>query len=346
MQSMENDVIVVGAGAAGIYMACRLAEAGKRVLVLEKGEAWKPSDLISSQIWARRLKWHGAPVEKAGDHGFGHNMNSGCGLGGAALHHYAGWPRLREVDFKLRRDSGKGLDWPIDYEDLRPWYDLIQDKFGLSGDAEKEQGRPNGKPYPMPPLPTFAQGRILSRGFKALSLEVSVTPMAVNSRPYKGRPACLYDGWCDAGCPTGALANPLLTQVSDARAAGVRFLTECEVHSISTDKNGRASEVRYLDKNGHKQVAKASGLVNRVFTTQEQALAGARETAGLIAEKSPLAVRGVKRALRHARDCTVADGLDQMASWNAGMFVTEDVEIAIEAQRNRGRAEFKNLLPD
>lgn len=91
--------------------------------------------------------------------------------------------------------------------------------------------------------------------------------------------------------------------------------------------------------------AKESGLVSRVFACQEEALAYALETARCIAAKSPLAVAGIKKALNHARDHSVADGLDHMAAWNAAMFVTEDVELAINAQRRCNIAEFKDLLP-
>lgn len=91
--------------------------------------------------------------------------------------------------------------------------------------------------------------------------------------------------------------------------------------------------------------AKEFGLVSRVFASQEQALAHAQETARCIASKSPLAVAGTKKALNHARDHAVADGLEHMAAWNAAMFVTEDVELAIDAQCRRSVADFKDLLP-
>jgi choline dehydrogenase-like flavoprotein len=55
------DVVITGAGAAGALLAARLAQAGKSVVLLEAGPAWMPTDLKSSQIWARRIKWGGAP---------------------------------------------------------------------------------------------------------------------------------------------------------------------------------------------------------------------------------------------------------------------------------------------
>ena len=124
------DVLVVGAGAAGSVIAAQSARAGKRVLILEAGPARQLSDLTSSQIWARRLKWSGGEVEEDGNLRIGHGFNAGWGSGGSAMHHYAVWPRLHENDFKLRSQYGKGLDWPIEYRDLRPYYDRVQSEVG------------------------------------------------------------------------------------------------------------------------------------------------------------------------------------------------------------------------
>ena len=66
-----TDAVIVGAGAAGNLFAALLAEAGKSVLVLEPGPAWKTDDLFSSLIWSRRLRWGGPAVESTGAHAFG-----------------------------------------------------------------------------------------------------------------------------------------------------------------------------------------------------------------------------------------------------------------------------------
>lgn len=108
---------------------------------------------------------------------------------------------------------------------------------------------------------------------------------------------------------------------------------------------GVAHELALTGKKLEANEAKEWGLISSIFESQEQALAGARETALLISEKSPLAIAGIKKALIHGRDHSVVDGLEHMASWNAAMFVTEDVELAIDAQRRREKAEFKDLLP-
>ena len=267
------DVLVVGSGAAGSVIAAEAARAGRRVLVLEAGPARQLSDLVSSPLWARRLKWSGAPVEEAGNLPIGHVFNAGWGSGGSALHHYAVWPRLHENDFKAKSLYGQGMDWPLEYQDLRPFYDRVQAEVGLSGDATLETWRPPGEKYPMPPLPVFAQGRVIEKGFKALGMTTAPIPLAINSTGYKGRKACLYDGWCDAGCPIGALANPLTTYLGWALAAGAELRNGATVTRVLHDRSGRrASGVEYCDEQGERHIARAHTVVLAAFAVQNARL--------------------------------------------------------------------------
>ncbi len=87
--SRETDVLIVGSGAVGSSLAARLAAAGHAVLVLEAGPARSNQDLVSSAIWARRLKWGGSTVIETGDKPVGHTFNAGYGTGGSALHQQA-----------------------------------------------------------------------------------------------------------------------------------------------------------------------------------------------------------------------------------------------------------------
>jgi choline dehydrogenase-like flavoprotein len=265
----KTEVIIVGAGAAGSVMAAVLAEAGRRVVVLEAGPARRLDGLVSSQIWARRNKWVTPAVIEAGAQKIGHNFNAGFGLGGAALHHYGVWPRLHEDDFIEHSRFGQGLDWPLTYDELRPFYDEIQRQVGLAGDAAAEVWRPPGAPYPLPPLEVLEQGRTLARGFTALGLRTAPIPMAVLSRDHQGRPACIYDGWCDAGCPTGALANPLVTYLPRARQAGAELRADCAVLRVLTDrKGGRAEAVDYVDGDGVRRRLYGDLIVLAAFAVQ------------------------------------------------------------------------------
>ena len=121
----KADAVIVGAGAAGAVFAAVLSRAGKHVVVLEQGPDWQLSDLISSDIWARRLRGSGPAIVYEGRHPVGRTADHGWGTGGAALHYSANFPRLLPSDFNMKSEHGRGLDWPISYTDVAPYYDRV-----------------------------------------------------------------------------------------------------------------------------------------------------------------------------------------------------------------------------
>lgn len=262
------DVVIVGSGASGSVFAATLAEAGKSVLVLEGGKSRTMDDLISSQIWARRLKWGAPNVEEQGTP-IWYNFNAGHGYGGAAMHHYGVWPRYHPEDMQEQSLYGKAIDWPFEYDVLRPFYDEVQADVGISGDAEKEIWRPAGDPYPLPPVLVNQHGLTIAKGFEAKEMHTSPIPIAVLSQNYKGRPACIWDGWCDAGCPTGALANPLAVYIPRAVKAGAKLQAESQVTRVLTNKKGdRATGVEYVDSEGNRIIQHADVVVLAAFTVE------------------------------------------------------------------------------
>ena len=269
MVSRNPDTVIVGAGAAGLLLAARLAESGENVVVLEAGPERSLTDLTSSQIWARKLKWSGTPVIETGNHPVGHAFNAGSGTGGSAIHHYGVWLRLKPEDFRVNSDHGVSLDWPISYDDLRPYYDRIQAEVGLSGDAKAEIWRPAGADYPMPPIPTFAQGQVMEKAFAATGRKTAPLPLAINTQPYNGRAGCLYDGWCDSGCPIGALANPLVTWLPKAQAAGAVIIHNANVSRVIRDeKNAKIIESVEYHHEGELKRLKANRVIIAAFTVQ------------------------------------------------------------------------------
>ena len=98
------DVVIVGAGASGSVYAAVLARQGKSVVVLEQGPDWQLSDLISSDIWGRRVKPAGGPFILEGKHPVSYGYQAGWGVGGAALHYFANFPRLLPNDFKMKSE--------------------------------------------------------------------------------------------------------------------------------------------------------------------------------------------------------------------------------------------------
>jgi choline dehydrogenase-like flavoprotein len=268
------DVVIVGAGASGSVYAAVLAKAGKKVVLLESGPDWQLGDLISSDFWGRRVKPAGPPFLLEGKNPYGYVYQAGWGVGGAALHYFANFPRLMPNDFKVKSTYGKGLDWPIDYADIAPYWDKVADDVGVSGDAKAEEiWRPAGKPYPMPPMKTFPGGDAWKKGFAAVGLRLTPAAVGINSTDYKGRPACIYDGWCHVGCPIGALSNPLVTYLGDARKAGAEVRAHATVTRVLTSADGkRVTGVEYFDAKKEKQVQEASIVVLAAWSAQNPRL--------------------------------------------------------------------------
>jgi choline dehydrogenase-like flavoprotein len=261
------DVAIVGAGASGSTYAAVLAKAGKKVVVIEEGPDWQLTDLISSDIWGRRIKPAGAPFLLEGKNPFGYAYQAGWGVGGAALHHFANFPRLLPLDFKIKSEHGRALDWPINYSDVAPYYDKVAADIGMSGDAKAEEiWRPTGAPYPMPPMKTFRHGEIWLKGFAANGIRMVPNPVAMNSTEYKGRAACIYDGWCHIGCPIGALANPPATYLGEARKAGAEVRALSTVTRVLTNAQGsKVTGIEYFDEKGERQVQQTSVVVLAAF---------------------------------------------------------------------------------
>ena len=275
MAALERvDAVIVGAGASGSVYAAVLARAGRRVVVLEQGPDWKLADLTSSDIWGRRIKTAGAPFLLEGRNPMGYAYQSGWGAGGAALHYFANFPRLLPLDFKVRSEHNRGLDWPIGYADLAPFYDKVAREVGVSGDARAEEiWRPAGAPYPMPPMKTFRNGEVWLKGFEAAGIRMVPAAVGMNSTEFKGRPACLYDGWCHVGCPTGAMSNPLVTYLGEARKAGAEVRTLCTVTRVLSNARGnRVTGVEYYDASRQKQFQPARAVVLAAWAAQNPRL--------------------------------------------------------------------------
>ena len=107
-------------------------------------------------------------------------------------------------------------------------------------------------------------------------------------------------------------------------------------------RDGLARELAYTGRVMGAAEAREVGLVNRVFDTREMLAAGVAEIAATIAAKSPLSIRGTKEMLLYTRDHSVADGLDHVATWNAAMLMSADLEEAVGAAMAKRPAQFRD----
>jgi choline dehydrogenase-like flavoprotein len=234
----------------------RLARAGWKVVCLDAGPFWDPDqDWVSDERGAHTLYWT-EPRQIGGSDPvpLGSN-NSGRGVGGSMVH-FAGYaPRLHPSDFATFTRDGVGADWPIDYADLRPYYERIEQELPVAG-----QPWPWGDPhtYPHHAHPTGGNGEIFLRGAAAAGIRARVGPVAIPNGRFGNRPHCIYRGFCLQGCKVNAKASPLITHVPDALAHGAEIRAHCHVSRILVDdETGLATGVTYLrDGLEHRQRAR------------------------------------------------------------------------------------------
>ena len=241
----EVDLVVVGCGAGGSTMLQRLARAGWRVVGLDAGPFWDPdADWVSDEAGSHHLYWTDPRVIAGDDPVPLGSNNSGRGVGGSMVH-YAGYaPRFHPSDFATYSRDGVGADWPMTYQDLRPYYAAIEEELPVAGERW-----PWGDPhsYPHRPHPVGGNGEIFLRGAKALGIDARVGPVAIANGRFGNRPHCIYRGFCLQGCKVNAKASPLITHIPDALAQGAEVRADAMVTSVEVDeRTGVATGVHYV----------------------------------------------------------------------------------------------------
>src|SRR5438128_11558392 len=208
--SDEVDFVIIGSGAAGGILAKELSTNGFRVVVLEQGPYLTEADFVHDEIKVinedlltnkpklQPTSFRSTPNEKAKPQ---RALVYGRCVGGTSVHFTANFWRFHEIDFIERSKIGPipgttFADWPITYDELEPYYTKVEWEIGVSCLAcASPFDPPRSKPYPMPPLPVKSSGVLLERGALKLGLHPCPAPMAINSVPYRGRPACVHCGF-------------------------------------------------------------------------------------------------------------------------------------------------------
>jgi choline dehydrogenase-like flavoprotein len=241
----EVDAVIVGCGAGGSTMLQRLSHAGWSCVAIEAGPFWDPeADWVSDEAGSHKLYWTEPRVIGGKDPVPLGSNNSGRGVGGSMVH-YAGYvPRFHPSDFRTFTQDGVGADWPIDYADLAPYYDDIENELPVAGE-DWPWGQPHG--YPHRPHPVSGNGEIFQRGALAAGIEARVGPVAIANGRFGHRPHCIYRGFCLQGCKVNAKASPLITHLPDALEHGAEVRADTMVTSVELDqRTGRAIGVHYL----------------------------------------------------------------------------------------------------
>jgi choline dehydrogenase-like flavoprotein len=281
---MTYDAIVVGSGISGGWAAKELCEKGLKVLVLERGrnvEHIKDYETTSKNVWElphrNRLTlsaYDESPVQRKVDYAFNEMSGKffikdsdhpyqqekpfdwirGYQVGGKSLL-WARWvQRWSDLDFEANKKEGIGVDWPIRYKDIAPWYSYVEKFIGVSGTKEGIAHLPDGEFLPPMEL------NCVEKHFKEklggshpdrhyiFSRTANLTE-AQEVHKKLGRTSCQYRDRCATGCPFGGYFSSNSSTIPAAQNTGnLTMRPDSVVHSIIYDEQkGIASGVRVID---------------------------------------------------------------------------------------------------
>jgi choline dehydrogenase-like flavoprotein len=273
------DVVIVGSGIIGAILAWNLAKAGKHVLILEAGvdaqgkrgdfvgkyhragiktpESPYPDDNVNaprprSDVDAAGLNNPSAYWIQRGPQPFGSCYERQAG--GTTWHWLGLMPRMLPADFTLASQYGVGVDWPIDYADLEPFYRAAEQQVGVAGDValQKYCGLWFGEDYQYPMAgvpPSYSDQRIQARlgGLRLLGNDVYLTPTpaARNTSDYDERRACQGNTSCIPICPIQAKYDATI-HLARAQQLGAELWCQTVVDRVLVDDAGRVSGVSYI----------------------------------------------------------------------------------------------------
>jgi len=259
-ESEEVDFAIVGTGAGGSPLACRLAEAGFSVVALDAGPFWRPlEDFASDEDTQAKLYWLDRRiVDGENPLELGSN-NSGQAVGGSMVHFAMVSLRFRPEWFKARSKLGYGADWPVDWREMWRYYAEVEDALKIAGPVHYPWGPPRGR-YPYRAHEVNAPGLVLARGAEALGIKWAPTPIATLSAPRGRAHPCVYRGFCVIGCATNAKQSPLVTWIPRAIRAGAEFRDLAMVGRIELGQEGRVTGLHY-HRNGGWRFQKARNVV-------------------------------------------------------------------------------------
>ncbi|MBN2289332.1 MAG: GMC family oxidoreductase [Candidatus Glassbacteria bacterium] len=248
MSPLSYDAIVVGVGAAGSVVTEALSGAGWKVLALDEGPWYNPFRDFSRGP-ARRMP---AGIVSDPDTGFTAGMTKA--VGGSMVFYAGVFFRLHESDFQTRSKCGCGVDWPVSYQELAPYYRKVEVFTGASGGNKNIFEVPR-EPYPNPPHKLSGAAWMFEKGARAAGYHPAPTPSSILSRAYRGRPACTYCNMCGEGCMVGDHGSPLMTFIPEAKKHGADIRPLHKVLTIETDRRGRVSGVVFRDREGNRAKA-------------------------------------------------------------------------------------------
>jgi len=270
------DVCIIGSGAGAGPIAYELSKAGKKVVILEKGEHYKREDFSKDEIaYTKRsvvspnLKDEFHVIEEFTDGEWqsyttteaNWDFWNGNIVGGSSNFMSGFFHRLTKDDLQLKTKFGniKGAnieDWPIAFDELEPFYDKVDGIVGVTT---------NTKEHPI--------SKIFDKASSELGVTSSITPRAILSTPKKDREACYYSNYCGSyGCNSGAKGSSKEALLNPALKTGnLTIITNAFVTKLKS-KNGKVTQALYFDKlSKEKKQVKA-----KIFVLAAQAIESSR----------------------------------------------------------------------
>jgi len=276
------DVLVVGSGASGGWASKRLTEAGLKVALLEAGRPQsdsnfsehKPPFELKYRNLAAEIVRKTRPIQSKFDvcseynyDWFVNDLEEPYTTPSDKPFDWMGrvrmtggrtnvWGRVSlrfsEADFKSASLDGCGEDWPLGYDDLAPYYDLVEEYVGVTGMREGLAQLPDG--HFQPPMPLTCQESFFRDAVKKkLGRVVTLARSANLTRAINGRGACHFCGPCERGCVTHSYFNSAFTTVADALATGkCTLISNAMAYRVLMDPvRNRARGVLYIDRKTH-----------------------------------------------------------------------------------------------
>lgn len=261
------DAVIVGSGAGGGMAAHELTKAGAKVLMLEAGGMWdntKDSSMLT-QPWETPRRGASTPDRPFGEHdaciggwnipgepfttapGSRFNWWRGRMLGGRTNH----WGRISlrfgPDDFKGKDKDGLGDNWPISYNDIKPYYDEVDDLVGIFGSREGLYNHPDGNFLPAPKPRCWET--VVKRAADKHKVTCIPSRLSILTKPKNGRPACHYCGQCNRGCAVNAnFSSPNVLILPAMQSGLLTIQTDAMVREVSVNRDGLADGVIYIDK--------------------------------------------------------------------------------------------------
>ncbi len=282
------DAIIVGSGASGGWVAKELAEAGLRIAVLEAGRKLDPAVDFTEHKHSYDMPFHGRrygpratedeqPIQKEcyqcdeythhlfvkdSEHPYTTPKDRpftwirGRHVGGRSITWARQTYRLSDYDLKAASRDGYGVDWPLGYAELAPYYDRVERFVGISGQAEGLPQLPDGRF--LPPMHLSAGEQLLRKAVKEkLGRTVTIGRVAILTQALNGRAKCHYCGPCSRGCVSGAYySSPASTLPAAAATGRMTLVPDAIVSHILVDDRGKCKGVYYVDRltRSHREV--------------------------------------------------------------------------------------------